>query len=1004
MLKRALCGVLLLALIPTLLFAGTTGKISGKVVDRETGDPLPGVNIVIVGTSMGGASDINGEYFILNIPAGTYDLKATMIGYSSLTIRQVRVRVDLTTPVDFKLSSEVLDMGQSVTIVAERPMIQKDMTASRKITTSEEVMAAPVEDVQGAVRLAAGVTGDNFRGGRAGEAVYMLDGVSVMDPMTGNFESDVPLMSLEEVSVMTGGFSAEYGNAQSGIVNMVTKEGGPTYHGAFRYKTNDFGSASLNENFGHSYTALIDQPNNKMITDEYKRAENLRNFEWSLGGPEPITRYLLNTSNPVNFFLAGELYDSEGRFPGNFEKKGSINGKFTWSPKPGYKIAFTGMRTWRKTDWGFSNAWKNTTYESVKGLDLNHDGDMNDAFSMLDHLPVLDLATSEFGLTWTHTLSSNTFYEVQLSRYRTMMHYNVKENINEDTDSDGHLDLYDSATGIDLDGDGDNRHEDINGNNIWDWKEYGEDEDLFRDDNDNGFIDTSERGPREDWIPWAAIPFGNYQDTESFYEYGIAPNLSFYRGRWNNDVKYTYTAKFDFTSQITQRQQIKTGVQFDYMDIKDHDVDLASGGNVYGTDIHVFPNQGGAYINDKMEYQGMILNLGFRFDWFDANFDNYPSDLNNPVPDSLLSVGGVINDPRSVDPKFYWSPRIGVAFPFTDRDNLVFNYGKYFQTPQLRFLFDNVNFDFSGAFPMVGNPDIDPERTTSYEISWTHQFSVDAILTLRGYYKDITGLTDTEQAFYTFSDYYTFFINSDYGNVRGFEFEIYKRRSPQGFLSGTLNYTYGVAKGKSSSYRQNYDLTWSGDVIPTTENYLDWDIRHQVKANVDLRVPSKRHLFGTTIFDDLGINTVFNFATGKPYSPPARTKEPLINTERLPYTMTVNMTFDKRINLGANRSMTFFVWVSNLFNRQNIIDVDDTSWYYTFTNVQDSYDKGDMSYEEYMSIMDVQDPNDIDNDGILTEADGEVDYNKENPVVGPKSDPTNFGWGRTVRFGLKFEF
>ncbi|MBN1155964.1 TonB-dependent receptor [candidate division KSB1 bacterium] len=1004
MVKRSLCGVMLLVLLPTLLFAATTGKISGRITDQETGDPLPGVNVVISGTTMGGATDINGEYFILNVPAGTYDLKATMIGYSTVTVRQVRVSVDLTTNVNIKMGSEVLDMGQSVTIVAERPLIQKDMTASRKITTAEEVMAAPVEDVQGAVRLAAGVTGDNFRGGRSGEAIYMLDGVAVMDPMTNTFESDVPLMSLEEVSVMTGGFSAEYGNAQSGIVNMVTKEGGTSaYHGALRYKTNDFGSTDINEKFGHAYTALIDEPNNKMKIGDFQRAENLQNLEWSFGGPEPITKYLFNRSNPITFFASGELYDSDSRFPGQYDKKGSVNTKVAWSPKPGYKLAFTGMRTWRKTGL-FSNSWKNTTREAEKGMDLNHDGDMTDEFSMLDHLYRPEYATSSFGLTWTHTLSSNTFYEVQLSRYMTQYHYNIKENINEDTDGDGHLDLYDKVAGIDLDGDGDNRHEDINGNNIWDWKVYGEDEDLFRDENDNDFIDASENGPRSSWIPWASIPFGNYQDQESFYEYGIAPNLSYYRLRWNNDQKFTYSAKLDFTSQITQRQQIKTGIQFDYMDIKDHDVDLASGGNVYGTNIHVYPSQGGAYINDKMEYEGMILNLGFRFDYFNANFDNYPSDLRNPVPDSLLQDGGVVLNPRSVDPKFYWSPRIGVAFPFTDRDNLVFNYGKYFQTPQLVFLFQNINFDFSGAFPMVGNPDIDPERTTAYEISWTHQFSTDAVLTLRGYYKDITGLTDTQQSYYTFTDYYTYFVNTDYGNVRGFEFEIYKRRSPQGFLSGTMNYTYGVAKGKSSSYRQNYDLTWSGDVIPTTENYLDWDVRHSVKANIDLRVPSKRHLLGTTILDDLGINTIFNFATGRPYSPPARTKEPLINTERLPYIMSVDLTLDKRISLGGNRHMTFFVWVDNLFDMKNFTDIADASWYYTFTNIQNSYDDGDLSKAEYMTLMDVQDPYDFDNDGLLDEPDGEIDYNKKNPEVGSRSDPTVYDWGRTMRFGLRFEF
>ncbi|MFQ6115969.1 MAG: hypothetical protein ACE5NG_18060, partial [bacterium] len=260
--------------------------------------------------------------------------------------------------------------------------------------------------------------------------------------------------------------------------------------------------------------------------------------------------------------------------------------------------------------------------------------------------------------------------------------------------------------------------------------------------------------------------------------------------------------------------------------------------------------------------------------------------------------------------------------------------------------------------------------------------------------------------FYTFNDYYTYFVNTDYGNVRGFEAELYKRRSPTGFISGTLNYTYSVGKGKSSSYRQNYDLTWSGDIIPTTESYLDWDERHAVKANFDIRVPSKRRLFGTSILDDAGINFVLEYGSGKPYSPPSRTKEPLINTERMPWTMTVDLTVDKRFRLGGSRSLSFFVWINNLFNRKNITARGgaDSEWYYTFSKVKKDYEEGKLSHDQYMSLMDKQDPNDIDGDGILEEADGKVDYNKEHPEVGPKVNPTVYGWGRTIRFGMNFEF
>ncbi|MBN2031466.1 TonB-dependent receptor [bacterium] len=1023
----------MLCLFSSVLMGATTGKIAGRVISEETGEPLAGVNVIVEDTPFGAASDLNGEYFILNVPPGEYNVKAIMIGYATTIQEQVRVQIDLTTPLNFELIPQVLE-GETVTIVADRELIQKDLTASRKITTAAEVMAAPVESIQDAVRLTAGVSDDNFRGGRDGEVVYLLDGVTLLDPMTGTYESDIPLMSLEEISVTTGGFSAEYGNIQSGVVSMVTKEGGASYHGGLRYSTNDLGVANINKTLGHSYTTLKDMKDNKFFLDNFQRPQNLRNLEWSLGGPEPISKYLFNSPGLLNFFIAGEWDHSDEQFSGEYDKRFAFNGKLTFVPKPGYKLQFTAMSTNRNARF-YEHYFKNTTYETeidstkewdinnlmsrdlynpaevvardynndgdtddiVPGMDLNHNGVIGDAFFMMDHQPIYDYKTEEFALTWTHTLSQRSFYEVKVSRFLTRMHYNVNERINEDLNGDG---KFDPAT------------EDINGNGVWDWQEYGQDTDLFRDENDNGYIDASEGNAKKDWIEWKDLPFGRYRDTEDFYLYGYNENLSYDRLRWNNDEKVTLSAKIDFTSQITTSQQIKTGLSYEYMDLRDHDVDLASGGNVYGQNVRIFPSQGAVYLQDKMEYSGMILNAGFRFDWFNPNFHNYPADIDDPVPEEYISEGGVIKNPTSVDAKYYWSPRVGIAHPFTDKDLLHFSYGKYFQTPQLRYLYMNANYDFSGAFPLVGNPNINPERTTSYEIGWKHQFTDDILLNATGYYKDITGLTDTKQIYYTYSDYYTLMINTDYANVRGFEIELYKRHSVNSLFAGSINYSYGVAKGKSSDYRQNYDLNWSGDIIPTTENYLDWDERHIVKANLDFRIPSQRRVLGTSLLSDMGLNLVFQFGSGKPYSPPSRTKEPLINTERLPYTMTIDLTFDKRWNLGGSKYMSFFIWVNNLLNRKNLMDPYylrtatywDNEWYYTHTTVQKNYEAGIISEEDYISIMDKQDPNDMDGDGILEEADGEVDYNKKHPEVGPKTDPSVYDWGRTIRFGLKFEF
>lgn len=1004
--KRLLLIVIGVGLIlPSLMFGATTGKITGRVVDQETKDPLPAVNVIVVGTNLGAATDMNGEYFILNVPAGTYSLRAEMIGYTPMIVQEVQVKVDLTTRQNFELSATVLDAGETVTVTAERPLIQKDLTASRTIQTSEDIARAPVEDVQAVVALVAGTVGGNFRGGRRSETVYTLEGSSIVDPMGGGFSSDVPLLSIQELSVETSGYSAEYGNVQSGLVNMVMKEGGPTYNGTVRWKTNDLGSFSRNKLFTHSVETLADIRDNQAKTEKSYYPEALQNFEASFGGPIPLLSNILPGRS--NFFVAGESYRSNNSRTDqgiwyNFDRKWSLSGKLTWSPNPNYKIAFTGLKSDRFAK-PYSHLWKNTTYEAVEGEDLNHDGDMTDAFSLFDHLPRNYWDTQQYTFTWTHTLSPRTYYEVKLSQFKYHRHWNVEEKINEDTDGDFHLDLY--VNGVDLDGDGDNRHEDLNGNHIWDYKN-DPNTDLFRDENENGYIDASENNPVSAWIPWRDIPFGRYRDTNEFYLYGRNENLSYDRDRWYTRTQYVYGGKLNIISQVHPRHQIKAGASIDYMDIFSHDVDLASGGNVYGENFNVFPFQWAAYIEDKMEYEGMILNVGMRFDQFNANYDNYPADPENPVPDSLISTGGVIHNPVSVPAKNAWSPRIGVAFPITERDLLHFNYGRYFQQPALFQAFSNLTFDLSGAFPLIGNPNIDPERTTSYEFGVKHQFSESIVMNAVGFYKDITGLTDTKRVYYTIADWYGLYINQDYGSVRGFELNLYKRPTRTNYLSGSINYTYSVAKGKSSTSRQSYAFAWAGDIVPTTESYLNWDVRHNLKANLDFRIPQGANFLGTPIFNDFGVNLINYLRSGYPYSPPKRSKEPLINTERLPGAWTMNLTVDKRFKFGDRFYATAFVWINNLLDKRVISEFgpDDEEWYHTFKTAQEAYENGTMSRDAYMGLMDQQDPNDVDGDGLVAEPDGVVDLNKQYPEMGSKLRPSVYMPGRNIRFGLSFEF
>jgi hypothetical protein len=128
--------VVLMVLVPLyLVMAGTTGKIAGRIVDADTGDPLPSVNVVLQGTILGATTDLDGNYFILSVPPGVYVVKATMVGYKEVSVRNVLVQTDLTTRMDFDLEPTILEAGEEVVVVAEKPLIEKDVTASRMTTS-----------------------------------------------------------------------------------------------------------------------------------------------------------------------------------------------------------------------------------------------------------------------------------------------------------------------------------------------------------------------------------------------------------------------------------------------------------------------------------------------------------------------------------------------------------------------------------------------------------------------------------------------------------------------------------------------------------------------------------------------------------------------------------------------------------------------------------------------------------------------------------------------------
>ena len=231
----------------TVSLFGSNGKISGFVIQKTNGDPAIGVNIILVDSYLGAATDENGRFTILNVPPGTYTLRADAIGFAPVVMQNVRVTTSQTTEITIKLEEAVVE-GQEVNVIAERPLVQKDLTASQRVTTAKEIEDMPVESFLGVLTTHAGVNQSaggalHVRGGRSNEVGYFIDGVSVSNPFfTNSLAVSVSNKALEEMKLVSGAFNAEYGNAMSGVVNVKIKDGGKDYDGSISYYTGDYSS------------------------------------------------------------------------------------------------------------------------------------------------------------------------------------------------------------------------------------------------------------------------------------------------------------------------------------------------------------------------------------------------------------------------------------------------------------------------------------------------------------------------------------------------------------------------------------------------------------------------------------------------------------------------------------------------------------------------------------------------------------------------------------------
>jgi len=879
MIKIRLKLFLYFTLCTTLQAAGITGTLKGRITDKETGEPLIGCNVIIVGTELGAATDLEGNYTIIKVPPGKYKIHVLMIGYAKTNISNVIIQSDLTTTIDAKLIQDVIS-AEEVNVIATRPLITKDLTASTAIINSDMISNLPVTEVSEILELQAGFVQGHLRGGRSGEVAYWVDGVPMTDVFDGGAIIDVNTNTIAEMQVISGAFNAEYGQAMSGIVNIVTKDG-----------SNDFrGNATLyGGDFLSNKSSLF--PNVKSFNPV-----STRNLELNVEGPIIRDKLFYNIT-ARNIYYQG-VYQGQRRFnpenisyfdqsdnfnihrleivngdtlnpgkgdnefvPMDWNEKTYIQGKLIYNMAPLTKLKYSLIND-------------NVRYQDYDRMyRYNPDGNLNRFRSGITHL-----------LQLNHSVSTNTFVTIGFTNF----------------------------------------------NKSYDHRTY----------------------EKNQWDKYVHPKLLNSQPY-SFLTGGT--NLSVFSRSTG-----TTTIKSDLTSQWNKQNKIKAGLELRYHDLSYDDYQLRPpdskasfnelvdnpflitpqrfpDSTIYSSSYSFKPFEMSAYIQDKMEFNELIINLGVRVDYFDPNGKvlSDPSDpsIYNPIKpkniyndtnengfwdvgETSVSIQDRVNYWFSkTQPKWKVSPRLGASFPFSTTGVIHFSYGHFFQVPRFEMLYMNPDFDLgqgTGNIGVIGNADLRPEKTIQGELGLQQQIAYNMALNITAYFRDIRDLAGTRSKEITLfggSASYNKLENSDFAYIRGLVLSL-NLRETNGF-SGNLDYTFQIARGSASDPQQARNAIAGGSLPEVQMIPLDWDQRNTV--NLSLAYDTKQW----------GLSGIYQLGSGLPYTPLSTEdiSSFVLNSGKKPMTWNV----DAKGYFILKEGVTFFIRAKNIFDTLNQYKVYDDS-------------------------------------------------------------------------------
>jgi outer membrane cobalamin receptor len=751
-------------------FGQATGRIIGTVTDASTGNPLPFANVSIIGTAYGNITNQLGEFVIDYLPVGTYTVQVSYMGYAPKRQADVVVEADRSTEVNLALQSEAIE-AEEVVVEADRPIIDVEKTTTKRSMDEEEVKVRPISTVEEAVATQPGVVlvdGElHVRGGRSSEVKYYVDGIAISDAATGSSGLEVSLSSLSGFDLLSGGFDAEYGNVQSGVVNLQTREGGRQFSGEIKYMTDDYGAPERTYN-------------------------NYDNILFGLGGPlftEKLRYYASGEARTTDTYLPtkevrGEMdwFDNIGiKMRDRQSMLGSGQFKLSYLVTPTRKLTAEYLMSKSVRDFYF-HSYSRAGYWSREHEDWSHVplDETYHFYNAAEHTPYQDTYISTRKLVWRDNVSPTMFYTVKLARFDSDDKYWVHEDPNDYWWQAYH----NTNTPVDEDSDNDLNVEQgyyrTWGDNLT-WRREKTSATTFKADITNQPTETHQLKGGLEFV---------------YTELDVKRlNLGYLTS--NRDTTHAPGERFEF---FNWDRALNTGERYQH--------------NIFTG----FPTNGAMYLQDKMTHEGMIVRAGLRLDWADPGPASDVGEREiwrervSAVLSPRLGIAHPISDRDALHfhyGRFYQMPHLTALYESAEQINESMPAGRV--------------VGYSGL-----EPEVTTSYQFGAEHQFSQNLAMDVTGFYRDIFGLLAteGSTPFEsqpgkEIFY--------YVNKDYASVRGVEFKLTKRFA--NYFMGNFSYTWLQATGVSSDENQGAQADALGlPRQPLKEIPLNWDERHSVSG------------------------------------------------------------------------------------------------------------------------------------------------------------------------------